>query len=377
MHLATQEATRETRARSTSSTLRSNNRRPEYNDARAPSLKLLTRLNVYETIDSGTVRANDKSNSKSLDRQPSLPARRIDLKDQRDQENDDDELHQPLLLTGNQHQLSSCTQDDEEEEEEELRRRHPNANKPAITQHDNPTSEPSNHNNTANLYSEIQPLTSSTVPTQLPKMNCTTQDYYQTPAYATVHRSPPSPTILDDELGQLIETKRKRTLLLLKAKEAPRASFEQTSPSDETAPPESLSDMPKRPGEVTPPQDHGEHYQSDSRPISPMSDYENLVLVDNRPDSCPIELRAVPDRISGVSQVNDSSGDERHPTNVTNMELDHGANNDDNHQQQQPSGSPIVSPSESQNFNTLSIVSDTFGDSSQEESLLVNQLSRG
>lgn len=100
-------------------------------------------------------------------------------------------------------------------------------------------------NITTNPYSEI-----STTPVPFTDQTTTnTASHYQVPTYAIVNHHQPS-GLVKDEMEQLIENKRKRTLLLLRLKEAPKASIELTSPLTEDA--------------------------EDLRLVSSCSDYDNL-----------------------------------------------------------------------------------------------------
>lgn len=171
-------------------------------------------------------------------------------------------------------------------------------------------------------------------------MDVISQDQSKQQAYSEINRRPrdvcghyqvPSqskltaPTV-NDELNQLIETKRKRTLMMLKSKEAPKASFELTSPLE----PELPSLERETSHHLTPDDPSDQHL-----PPSDASHYENLHLDGHEPDI-------------------EAPGDDQQVIVVTN--------------------NSVVSPSESQNFQTLSLVSDGLGDLSQEENSLVQQL---
>lgn len=184
--------------------------------------------------------------------------------------------------------------------------------------------------------------------------NDSIEDYYKIPTRATRSQLEPqavvgaghsTSSLLNEERNQLIETKRKRTLMLLKAKEAPMASIEITSPIEEVAVIVDIEPQVAQQAEQL-------------SPASGVSDYENLNL------SSKID----PPVATGSSEV---------------VELEAAAAENINQEQQQQQEAPsdpigdasgVISPSESQNFNTLSITSDILGDLSQEENSLVQQL---
>lgn len=198
--------------------------------------------------------------------------------------------------------------------------------------------------------------------------------HYQVPptntntTYAAVihhHASPIGAPSVNDEVSQIIETRRKRTLLLLKSKEAPKASFEITSPIEETG---LLPPPPPPPLPLQPPQRQllssttllNETAPIEQRPISPtvLSDYENLNTNLNLDDN------------------NDAEPQLRHHRSLDKLYQDISQDIDQTAKDCEEEQS-VVSPSESQNFNTLSIVSDILGDLSQEDHSIVNQLSQG
>lgn len=192
-----------------------------------------------------------------------------------------------------------------------------------------------------NPYSEIlNPTRASPISGRLAKAGYPSENLYR------AESSLMPPNLIEEELDQMIESKRKRTLLLLRAKEAPRASIELTSPAEEE--PDCL---------------HLLGVEGRARSPAVLSDYENVgdgssqdelqhdsVLANASTDPDVVDRTDQTDLVGGATQVQQrSSGDQL----------------------------SFVSPSESQNFNTLSIVSDILGDLSQEESSLVQQLSRG
>lgn len=188
----------------------------------------------------------------------------------------------------------------------------------------------------ANPFSEILSPVPSTS-NQNNNINDPSPSHYQVPTYSTIQRVPtPLRGFVSDEMENLIETKRKRTLLLLRLKEAPRASIEFTSPTTD-------DDMMLGQGE-------GQGLTSTS-PMTVLSDYENL---NNDEDDAtrplmdqPLATETVwPEILETASQPGEG------------VAVD-------------------ISPSEtSQNFNTLSLTSDLL-DLSQEENSLVQQLSKG
>lgn len=217
-------------------------------------------------------------------------------------------------------------------------------------------------------------------------------------AYATIntlngncsnsYRSAPS---INDELNQLIETKRKRTLLLLRAKEAPKASVEQTSSADDDT--QMVADNLSCDGACSP---------------ALLSDYENLsnnYLDQEEGDGEGEEAAKCLVQKSSRENHHLSRGEENSPALKKEIETrDMPAMEDQQQQQQQTDSNKwlqnkeevqepskegkdqggckedskatgfVVSPSESQNFNTLSESSDVLADLSQEESSLVQQL---
>lgn len=147
-----------------------------------------------------------------------------------------------------------------------------------------------------------------------------------------------TPASLKEELGQLIESRRKRTLMLLRAKEAPRASVELTSPTAEEPPPppEGLQSLPATP---TP------GLEGRPRSATPtLSDYENLSHHNLQSGRLLAEV---------CQQPEPQPQPQPEPEDL------------------QPVG---VSPSESQNLNTLSLASDVLADLSQEDHSIVQQL---
>lgn len=215
-----------------------------------------------------------------------------------------------------------------------------------------------------NLYSEILLTTHPTTPVPLEQ---TTQlvDHYRVPSTTAQANSTPTDTTaiyattssaLNDEVNHLIEAKRKRTLLLLRAKEAPRASVELTSPIDDV-----LRRQMQLNSLALAPLDH----QRTIGACSPIvSEYENISITE-------MQRGLNEDHLAQTTKQTSSP----HP-----IEAEHdGANIEHHHDNPDTSGeaTSLVSPSESQNLNTLSLTSDLLGDLSQEESSLVQQLSQG
>lgn len=177
---------------------------------------------------------------------------------------------------------------------------------------------------------------------------------------------------LNEELNQLIETKRKRTLMLLMAKEAPRACIEPTSQADEptlpTAPPASSSSSSES-SEIDhlPPSVSVNDltHSAGTRIMSPIaSDYDNLSHHISQQQQ---QQEKFVDMDTSTPLGGDKLGQDHHqdgglvsPDKLSNIEHEDEI---------------VVSPSESQNFNTLSLVSDILGDYSQEDNSLVQQLS--
>lgn len=169
--------------------------------------------------------------------------------------------------------------------------------------------------------------------------------HYQVPSasFATYSKVPS----VNDEVNQLIETKRKRTLLLLRAKEAPRASFEQNSSIEEQSP---LMDQNG---------DGDDEERADTCSPTVLSEYENLNLTNH------------------INTNNDNDGIDSAKVNLIDGIEEKKVEEKLIPQTQADQLADIVSPSESQNFNTLSLVSDVLEDFSQDDNSLVQQLSRG
>lgn len=151
----------------------------------------------------------------------------------------------------------------------------------------------------------------------------------------------PTAALVSEEMNQLMETKRMRTLEMLRSKEAPKASFELTSPV-----------------------------------IERYDDLAGLALITNHAqDQSNYSLT----KEQGTRDILGSP--DSHQTNASYYENagNHDSTNEKQQQQEQsadrePSGESLMSPSESQNFNTLSLVSDVLGDLSHEENSLVQQV---
>lgn len=290
----------------------------------------LARLNIYETIGSASSAPHFSRSAGRLD-------------------GGFEESQRPLLagggdLSSDTHHLNrlSCstqpidaqreTPVDEETVEwrppvdcdETLGRRHPNAHQTT------PTTHPMDQSNQSNPYSEIF------VPNEHQNQHHLAPGHYQVPLG-------PQAASLQDELDHLIESKRKRTLMLLRAREAPRASIELTSPIEET--PQATTDHPTMLNSA----DSIERLEDEAqRCRSPaLSDYENL----HAANRC-----STPTATATTNHSPPVDGD----VCVQIM-----ANN---------KGQSVISPSESQNFNTLSQASDILGDLSQEENSIVQQL---
>lgn len=164
--------------------------------------------------------------------------------------------------------------------------------------------------------------------------------HYQVPSTASNRvKGNDSESVQDEMSRQLIEIKRKRTLKLLKAKEAPRASIEVTSPLGE----------------------------DDGETLAVLSYYENMsdnVGDSNRSLASPIELKPEspsppPDHFS--AEVTAHADDEGQAVAEGSSQAK----------------SFVISPSESQNLNTLSLISDIQGDLTQEGDSIVQQSSKG
>lgn len=239
-------------------------------------------------------------------------------------------------------------------------------------------------------------------------------------------------TPLNEELNQLVEAKRKKTLMLLRTKEAPRASIELTSQADdpmlESQPslsPSQSNEIDVKPLSSTSISDlnngatnrvaQGPATEGVSRTVSPVaSDYDNLsnhinqLKLEQRQQQQFVDMPACCDNTStaahdeagegnnGVDAKHDKIGDDDNVRALNDMfkrkesktspedkksatKLD--ADNPDNFSswmvETHNNKDELVSPSESsQNFNTLSLVSDILGDLSQEDNSLVQQLSR-
>jgi len=310
-----------------SSSLGSRSRRSQYHGGSLPATSVgaksssssahLARLNIYESIENSPdrrLRANESSSTGRLE---------------------PDEC-QGLLFGGSQssnQQLHRCNHQEGQHHDcysncdLSFRRRF--QEEPPRDLDEVYVDNPLGRRNLTNPYSEI----TNSKPTLVPSVTdsaATVSGYDRAPTYAVVHTPSQSrvntTSHVNDEINQLIEIKRKRTLLLLKAKEAPRASIEVTSPIEENP--------------IAVDSDH----QSEARLSPVLSDYENLSSKNldaiNRLDNQALEAK-----------IATYCGDD--------------------------CGAEVVSPSESQNFNTLSIVSDILGDLSQEENSLVQQLGKG
>lgn len=257
---------------------------------------LVTRANIYETIDSPI---------KILNRLISSSTSRLETcLDSATLEPFLSNSTKPISCSSQQLANWRLEPNSNQQQPSTSRRRHLNAT-PLTTQ-----TEASNQTSTTNHYSEIH----STPVSPADQLEA---GHYQVPA--SVFSQPN----VEDQISHLIEHKRKKTLLLLRSKEAPRASIEQT-----------VDDLPI------------------------CNEEDELTTDSARPNTCS-------------------------PTNISEYEnLNVGRLDDDdravyNSQQVGQAEIDVISPSESQNFNTLSIVSDILGDLSQEENSLVQQLSRG
>lgn len=249
--------------------------------------------------------------------------------------------------------------------------------------------------NTTNPYSEILLSPSTPVPSagsasdrEHTPLAVASTSYYQVPSspsaiYATVHGNrqhqihmSPHQSTVKDEMNQLIDSKRKKTLLLLKAKEAPRASFELTSPTEEETTTSSNSVNANQ----------LERSHSSSTLESPvMSDYENLYLSRNDVDT--LKAEPVDSRENTISnnkkkkKKKETASDCKRvvpPSTSSRVDLRGGKSDAcESVPNIEEDAESIATPSELQNLNTLSIVSDILGDLSHEENSLVQQLSRG
>lgn len=343
----------------------------------------LARFNIYETIDSPVKRI-------PLNRLSSSSTSKLD----------DPEESKRLLVdvpmtiqTGqrSENQLNKLPNlhDDEDPQENQVslncdqlfRRRYQNdSNKFANNQKSsNLRSSTADHSISTNPYSEIltptTPVPTSSSAIEEGTLNNTASDgfgHYQVPSMnanatysAVIHHnhsiiSRGAPNV-NDEVNQIIETKRKKTLLLLKSKEAPKASFEITSPVEETS---SL--------QLSPPQ----------LPLQSLLSSSSTALF---PKTALIEQRtSSPTALSDYENVNTNTNnlDNEEPYHQKNRSLDKldrevSLDIDQTTTKDCQENSSVVSPSESQNFNTLSIVSDILGDLSQEDHSIVNQLSQG
>lgn len=271
-----------------------------------------------------------------------------------------------------------------------------------------------------NTYSEIITPASATPTPQshleppnkntLPDEETIDGSHYQAPAasvaYAVVQQSIKGAPSVNDERNQLMESKRRRTLMMLRDKEAPRASIEQASPTDENNPIRSSPNTQdnRRAGQL----DDGNE-EEEEEPLllerrgraeitgSPViSDYEN-VGPNNTTSAINSNYRDDDDADHHQRAFQQPTTDQKNPNETCNMAIG-GLNND---LSSSAFGQPkplepelaitrlneleeqcesFVSPSESSqtnNFNTLSLVSDILGDLSQEEDSIVQQLSQG
>lgn len=369
------------------------NEQHQLNSLRSNNAGKLARFNIYETIDtpvkrmplnrlssSSTSKLDDPEESKRLLAEvPMLiqtgQSSENQLNKLTNRQNDEDYLQDQNQLSLNCDQL--------------FRRRYQNdTNKFANNQKSsNLRSSTANQSISTNPYSEIvtptTPVPSTSSAVEGGVINNTTPSglgHYQVPqinanaTYAAVihhhhnqrHHHPFNPRgapSVNDEVNQIIETKRKRTLLLLKSKEAPKASFEITSPVEETG---SLQLQPA-PSQLPPQLSSSsstalfpETALIEQRPNSPtaLSDYEN---VDTNTTNNLDNTEEPHQKHRSLDKLEQDISQDIDQTTIRDCEED-------------PS---FVSPSESQNFNTLSIVSDILGDLSQEDHSIVNQLSQG
>lgn len=210
-------------------------------------------------------------------------------------------------------------------------------------------------------------------------------------------------TPLNEELNQLIEAKRKRTLMLLRAKEAPRASVELTSQTDD---PSSHSlEPPPQPSLTTGVNDLASCPSEAIRVVSPAaSDYDNLsdhikqqqqfvdfVSRSDEPSSDPLATvdddSGGDDQLEAVRNTDKIDVEDDNVRALNSLFVNRRKQSPDDKSEHADSGpneivSPtrdvddVISPSESQNFNTLSLVSDILGDFSQDDNSLVQQLSQ-
>lgn len=353
--------------------------------ARSTNAGRVTRFNIYETIDTPVKRnVLNRLSSSSTSKLNDLEESKRLIVDHAGQSSE----NQLNKLSQNRHDYDHENQSSMNCDQL-FRRRYLNDNNKFANNNNNQKSSnlrsaTANQSISTNPYSEILtpttpvPSSSSGVVEGGVSISNYTPDglsHYQVPptntntTYAAVihhhhhhHASPTGAPSVNDEVGQIIETRRKRTLLLLKSKEAPKASFEITSPIEETGflpppsppplalqPPQQLSSSTTLLTETAP---------FEQRPISPtvLSDYENVNTNLNLDDNNDVELlrhRSLDKLDQDISQ-----------------DIDQTAKDCEEEQS-------VVSPSESQNFNTLSIVSDILGDLSQEDHSIVNQLSQG
>lgn len=161
--------------------------------------------------------------------------------------------------------------------------------------------------------------------------------------YARPRASPVAgPSFVDMEMNQLIELKRKRTMTLLRSKEAPKASFELTSPtgnSDTILDDLSISE---------------EDFSGDARSAGCVSYYENA------------DSSSVMERLNQIALSLQSS----RPKSPVDLKQHYSEGSSD---QDKLEGGITSGTDEA---NTLSIVSDILGDLSQEGNSLIQQLSR-
>lgn len=282
--------------------------------------------NIYETVDlpTTTTTGGRRPSSVCSSTTTSRLAGQTRLREHYDDNDDDDEQqqqeNQQLLLV-----VDDCFASDQNDKNYQLGRRNPNAAE----------EEEEENNKEGEGYEGSQAADGHTGEGHSNRRQ-TLSEMYRQPADVCGHYQVPSRQVtgstVSDELNELIETKRKRTLMMLKAKEAPRASFELVSPVE-----------PEHLGPPAPIDEGGPKCGSPSNG----SHYENLHLDEG-----------------GAVEEDEQPDCDRHPQ----LKADHS------NQQVIVRDNSVVSPSESQNFNTLSMASDVLGDLSQEESSLVQQL---
>lgn len=344
-------------------------------------------LNIYETINDEFTESNSRSEALlstmtssrpkrmswsmgNLDEEARRPLLSSDTSQQRQTSASEGQLaniiEHPESLSGRRTRSEYILDSEEEKEDEDENRKDETAM--IDGKFKQPTVRQQNLSETMNFYND-QKDTVKNINEESLQIGALEQTIEDDGIYARPKLTlPRGSNFVDTEISQSIEWKKRRMLMLLQSREAPKASFELTSPITDQEP--IIHD------------DQSLAVGEGRRNISPacVSYYDNVnqsnssSLIDKL-HKVALEQNNIINDYEKENESEERLDREAMTTNRTKVEKIN-TNDSDNDEGGHNTVTDEIGPSGGDEANTLSLVSDILGDLSQEGNSLVQQLSR-